>query len=74
MPGPGGKTLGSNYVYVTAEKPGSVVRVNTVDVNSAGQMTEREATAAQSINTKTGGQIITIPKGKGLGDLPDKVP
>jgi hypothetical protein len=34
-------------------------------------MTSREASAAESIKNNTGEEIITIPKGNGLGDLPN---
>jgi RHS repeat-associated protein len=69
--GDGKGTKGSNYVDITAIKNGQYLRINTVDTYSNGQLTLREAVAAESINKKTGGQIITIPKGSGLGELPN---
>ena len=71
FPGLGGGTKGSNYVDITAIKNGQTIRINTVDTYKNGQMTTREANAANLINLKTGGNIITIPKGTGLGNLPD---
>lgn len=68
LPGPGG-TKGANYVDITATKNGQTIRINTVDVDSKGNITQRELNAANSINQKTGGNIILIPKGSGLGNL-----
>jgi len=71
LPGLGGGSKGSNYVDITATKNGQTIRINTVDIYKNGQMTTREANAARLIDIKTGGNIITIPKGTGLGDLAD---
>jgi hypothetical protein len=71
LPGLNGGTKGSNYVDITATKNGQTIRINTVDTYKNGQLTTREANAANSIDAKTGGNIITIPKGAGLGNLPD---
>lgn len=70
LPGPNGGTKGSNYVDITATKDGQTIRINTVDTYKNGELTTREANAANLINSKTGGNIITIPKGQGIGDLP----
>lgn len=73
LPGPvKGSTKGSNYLDVTAQVDGKTVRVNTVDVYADGSLTKREANAAEAIFKKTGQEVITIPKGQGLGDLPDR--
>ncbi len=70
LPEPSGSNKGSNYLDVTATKDGNIVRINTVDVYADGKKpTTREQNAANSINSKTGGSIILIPKGAGLGDL-----
>ena len=69
LPGPNGTHKGSNYIDVTAKKGNIIIRINTVDIDSNGKPTQRELDAASSINQKTGGQIILIPKGAGLGDL-----
>ena len=61
----------SNYLDITAEKDGQKIRINTVDVYKNGELTKREAAAAESIKSNTGKEIITIPKGSGLGDLPN---
>lgn len=75
LPGPNGARKGSNYVDITAEKDGAIIRINTVDTYADGSPTKREAKAAASINQKTPNdrEIILIPKGSGLGDLPDKL-
>ena len=69
LPGSNGIHKGSNYIDVTAKKDNTIIRINTVDIDSNGKPTQRELDAANSINQKTGGQIILIPKGAGLGDL-----
>ena len=69
LPGNQG-TKGSNYVDITATKNGQTIRINTVDIYKTGELTIREANAANSINVKTEGSIITIPKGAGIGNLP----
>ena len=61
----------SNYADITATKNGQKIRINTVDVYKNGELTKREAAAAESIKSNTGEEIITIPKGSGLGDLPN---
>lgn len=72
LPGSNGGNKGSNYLDVTAQKNNEIVRVNTVDVYADGTTpTKREQVAADSIDNKTGGKIILIPKGSGLGELPD---
>lgn len=72
LPGPGPGTKGSNFVDITAEKDGVTIRINTVDVRADGVTpTTREQQAAKSIDAKTGGKIILIPKGAGLGNLPN---
>ena len=75
MPGPNGKRKGSNYVDITAEKDGKVIRINTVDTYKDGTPTKREAKAAQSINAKKPNDknIILIPKGTGLHNLKDQL-
>lgn len=72
MKGLDGGVRGSNYVDVTAVKGNQTVRINTVDVYADGTPTKRELNAAKLINQKTEGErnIILIPKGKGIGDLP----
>lgn len=65
LPGPNGKRKGSNYVDITAEKDGIHIRINTVDTYADGTPTKREMAAAKSIDLKTGGSIILIPKGSG---------
>ena len=69
LPGPNSGHRGSNYVDVTAIKGSETIRINTVDVCADGTPTVRENNAAISINQKTGGNIILIPKGKGIGNL-----
>nr|WP_314458962.1 hypothetical protein [uncultured Clostridium sp.] len=70
LPGPSGGNKGSNYLDITATKGGVTVRINTVDVYADGKTpTIREQNAANSINSKTGGSTILIPKGAGLGEL-----
>ena len=54
----------SNYADITATKNGQKIRINTVDVYKNGELTKREAAAAESIKSNTGKEIITIPKGK----------
>lgn len=72
LPGPGLGTKGSNFVDITAEKDGVTIRINTVDVCADGVTpTARERRTAESIDAKTGNRIILIPKGSGLGDLPN---
>lgn len=65
LPGPNGKRKGSNYVDITAEKDGVHIRINIVDTYADGTPTKRELNAAKSIEEKTGGKIILIPKGTG---------
>ena len=55
------------YRYV---KGSETIRINTADVYANGIPTIRELNAANSINQKTGGNIILIPKGEGIGNLP----
>ena len=72
-------TKGSNYIDVTAIKiidgEEVTIRINTVDTyKRTGNMTNREAKAAEAINIKIqkmgkDPELITIPKGKQLGDL-----
>lgn len=67
LPGPNGSRKGSNYPDITATKNGKTLRINTVDTKSNGQLTTREAKAAQSIRNKTSGKgnkLLTIPKTK----------
>lgn len=73
LPGVNGGTSGSNYVDITATRNGQTIRINTADIDSNGNFTQRELNAANSINQKTGGDIILIPKGSGLGNLPNIV-
>ena len=75
LPGPDGKRKGSNYVDITAEKDGEIIRINTVDTYKDGTPTKRELKAAQSINSKTpkDKNIILIPKGTGLHNLKEQL-
>jgi hypothetical protein len=73
LPGPDGGTQGSNYVDITAVKDGQTIRINTVDTYANGTPTIRELNAADLINMKTGGNIVLIPKGAGLGNLMDVI-
>jgi hypothetical protein len=68
-----GGRKGSNFVDITAIKDDVTIRINTVDINKNGTMTPREANAAKLIDLKTGGKIITIPKGSGLGNINDMI-
>lgn len=77
LAGPDGGRKGSNYTDITATAPDgkTTIRINTVDTLSNGDPTPREATNANSINTKTSNmpgnnpEIIIIPKGAGLDGL-----
>lgn len=60
-----------SFIDISARKGDITVRINTVDVYADGTMTNREAQAKKEIETKTGQELITIPKGAGLGDLPN---
>ena len=71
LPAIDGGRKGSNYVDITAQKGDDIIRINTVDVYANGTITAREQNAANMINQKTGGNIILIPKGSGLGKLPE---
>lgn len=73
LPSLDGGRKGSNYVDITATKNGETIRINTVDTYANGTPTTREQNAAQMINSKTPNDrnIILIPKGDGLGNLPD---
>ena len=66
---------GGNYVDVTVKKGDVKLRINTVDTYADGKTpTTREQIAANLINKKLKvGEmpIILIPKGVGLGDLPN---
>lgn len=68
---------GSNYIDITATKTTShgevTIRINTVDTYASGLPTVREQAAADLINQKIGSDpsIILIPKGTGLGNLPE---
>lgn len=71
LPGPNG-TGGSYYVDITAQMGDTIIRINTVDVMADGiTPTPKEISAANSINNKIEGNIILIPKGSGLGNLPN---
>ena len=65
LPGLDGKRKGSNYVDITAKKGEVIIRINTVDTYADNTPTKREIAAAKSIDLKTGGSIILIPKGSG---------
>ena len=69
LAGPGKGNAGCNFIDISARKGDITVRINTVDVYADGTMTNREAQAKKEIETKTGQELITIPKGAGLGDL-----
>ena len=71
LPGPGKGNAGCNFIDISARKGDITVRINTVDTYADGTMTKREAQAKKEIETKTGQELITIPKGAGLGNLPD---
>lgn len=75
LPAPDRKRKGSNYVDITAEKDGKIIRINTVDTYKDGTPTKRELKAAQSINSKTpkDKNIILIPKGTGLHNLKEQL-
>lgn len=63
---------GDFYFKITAEKDRVIIRINTVDVYADGiTPTPRERKAESEINSKTKGEIILIPKGAGLGSLPE---
>jgi|GEM_PF-7076702 len=72
-------TKGSNYVDITATKyingKQVTIRINTVDTyKRTGNLTNREAKAAEMINIKIkkigkDPELITIPKGKGIENL-----
>jgi RHS repeat-associated protein len=64
LPGPGPGTRGGNFIDITAEKNGRVLRVNTVDTYAdAVTPTRREAAAAALIRSKTpGDHLVLIPK------------
>lgn len=72
-------TKGSNYIDITDRKllmeKRLTIRINTVDTyKRTGNMTNREAKVAEAINIKIrkmgkDPELITIPKGKQLGDL-----
>lgn len=63
LPGPGGGRKGSNWVDITAEKDGKIIRIQTVDTQSDGVTpTLREAAAAAMIRQKTSGHVILVPK------------
>lgn len=75
-----GSTKGGNYIDVTATKVINgekvIIRINTVDTyKRTGNLTKREANAAEMINIKiqreglNNPELITIPKGKGIGNL-----
>jgi hypothetical protein len=64
--------FGANYPDVTATKGDVTIRINTVSTLSDGiTPTLRELKAINSINGKGYGPIIVIPKGTGLGNLPE---
>jgi RHS repeat-associated protein len=70
LPGINGARKGSNYLDITAEKNGQTIRINTVDTYKNGLPTTREQNAANLIKFKTQ-DVILIPKGAGLGNLPN---
>ncbi|MDK4521603.1 hemagglutinin repeat-containing protein [Fusobacterium necrophorum] len=79
-----GDKKGANYIDVTAKKmidgKEVTIRINTVDIDKkTGALTNRETTAEQLINTKIqrenqgNPELITIPKGQGLGNLEEMI-
>ncbi|MDK4501664.1 hypothetical protein MWG03_04855 [Fusobacterium necrophorum] len=79
-----GDKKGANYIDVTAKKmidgKEVTIRINTVDIDKKTRaLTNRETTAEQLINTKIqrenqgNPELITIPKGQGLGNLEEMI-
>jgi RHS repeat-associated protein len=66
LPGPGGGRLGSNWVDITVEKNGRILRINTIDTLADGLTpTTREAAAAAAIRAKSCGvHLLLVPKPK----------
>jgi hypothetical protein len=58
--------LGSNWVDITVEKNGRILRINTIDTLADGLTpTTREAAAAAAIRAKSCGvHLLLVPKPK----------
>lgn len=67
-----GTVKNGNYIDITAKAPdGRTIRINTVDKNLKGEITQRERMAEISINSKIkyDPKLILIRKGLGLDHL-----